>query len=115
MHESAITAPTIAIAVAIIFGLGGLIRGWQMGFQGRLDLITDWDNRPLPNPAEYSKAFSRVYIGLGGAFMVAPLLLLVGLPVLILAGVFACLVWYWFNAIDVIVERARSMKSAPKG
>lgn len=39
--------------VALLLGLGGLIRGIQMS-KGRLDLISDWDNRPLPNPAEHA-------------------------------------------------------------
>ncbi len=35
------TWTTIATTVAIILGLGGIIRGWQMGYRNRLDLISD--------------------------------------------------------------------------
>lgn len=59
---------------AVLLGLGGIIRGIQMG-KGRLDLISDWDNRALPNPTEHAPAFSRVYIRLGGIIFTSPVVL----------------------------------------
>ncbi len=98
------------IVVALLFGVGGLIRGLQMLFQGRLDLISDWDSRPLPNPAEYAKSFATVYISLGIAVLFVPLLILLGIPLLFCGIILAVLVWYWFQAIDKIAARAREAK-----
>ena len=98
----------IASVVAVVLGLGGVIRGWQMRYKERVDLISDWDNCPLPNPAGFVKAFARVYIGIGSILIAMPLLLLLGMNILIWAGLVGVIVWYWFNAIDAIAERARA-------
>ncbi len=100
----------IAAVATIIFGLMGIWRGWQMRYRNRLDLISDWDNRPLPNPSTYAVSFSRVYIGIGSALVGMPLILWLGLPILIWAGTVAIIIWYWFYAIDVITDRARAVK-----
>lgn len=92
---------------AVLLGLGGLIRGVQMG-KGRLDLISDWDSRPLPNPADHAPAFARVYIRLGGVILISPVALWFGVPVLVWGIVIGVLVWYWFEAIDKISAKARS-------
>lgn len=92
---------------AVLLGLGGIIRGIQMG-KGRLDLISDWDNRPLPNPNEHAPAFARVYVRLGVIIFISPVVLWFGVPVLVLGIVLAVLVWYWFEAIDRIALKARN-------
>lgn len=79
-----------------------------MGYQGRLDLISDWDYRPLPNPANFSKAFAHLYIGLGFVCLGMPLLLLLGLKILIWAGIFGIIVGYWTFAIDSIAMKAKA-------
>lgn len=94
--------------VALVFGLGGLLRGWQMGYQGRLDLISDWDYHPLPDPARFSKAFAHLYIGFGCVCLAMPLLLLLGLKIFIWAGMFGIIVGSWIFAIDAIALRART-------
>ena len=96
-----------ATVAAVLTGLGGIIRGWQMGFRGRLDLISDWDNRPLPNPAGFTKAFAHIYIGIGCLLVVMPLFLWLGMNFLIWCAITVIIVWYWFHAIDVVAERAR--------
>ncbi len=96
----------VGVIAALLLGFGGLVRGIQMG-KGRLDLISDWDNRPIPNQAEHATEFARVYIRLGGVTFISPIALWFGLPLLIWGIFLAVLVWYWFEAIDKIAIRAR--------
>lgn len=98
----------IGSVAALALGLGGVIRGWQMGYKDRFDLISDWDNRPLLNPARAAKAYSRAYIGIGSILIVMPTLLLLGLNILIWAGIVGIIVGFWFYAIDTIVIQARA-------
>lgn len=107
MQGQTYTWALIATTVTILMGLGGVIRGWQMGFKNRLDLISDWDGKSLPSPAIYAKDFSTVYITLGGVLILMPALLWIGLPILIWAGILGVIIWYWFYAIDAITEKAR--------
>lgn len=107
MQGQDITFHILVVVTALLFGFGGLIRGFQMLNRGRLDLISDWNNRPLPNPAEYAKPFARVYIGIGSLFLLLPLLLWLSGSLLLCGIVAGVLVWYWFEAIDKIAERAR--------
>jgi len=100
----------LTFVFAALGGVGGIIRGWQMGFKGRLDLISDWDSRPLPDPARFAKAFSRIYIGLGGILIAMSLLLLLGLDIRICIAVAVAVIVSWFYAIDVVVARARATK-----
>lgn len=95
----------------LLLGVGGLIRGFQMR-KGRLDLISDWDNRPLPNSAEYAKPFARVYISIGMVMLALPLLLWFGLPLFLWGIIVAVLVWYWFEAIERIAIRAKAAGDA---
>jgi len=100
----------IASVVALIFCLGSLIRGWQMGYGGRLDLISDMDNRPLPNPANFAQTFCRLYLGLGGLMLIMLVLLWFGLNILIWSGLFGIILMSWTQVIDAIARRARLKK-----
>jgi hypothetical protein len=76
--------------------------------KGGLDLISDCDNRPLPNPAKHAPAFARVYIRLGGIIFISPVLLWFGVPGMFWGIVICVPIWYWFEAIDKILSNARS-------
>lgn len=104
------TLTTIVSIAVVLLGVGGVIRGWQMGYGNRLDLISDWDHRPLPNPSSHSKAFSRVYLSIGSVLIGMPVLLLLGLHIFIWYAITAVIVWYWFYAIDAIVDKARTAR-----
>ena len=108
MQRQSMMLPIIASTITIVFGLGGLIRGWQMGFKDRLDLITDGNNHPLPNPAVYAKAYARIYIGIGCVLLAMPLLLLLGMNLLIWCAVSVIIVWYRFFATERVADRARA-------
>ena len=95
-------------AITAIFGIGGVFRGWQMRSGKRLDLITDWDNKPVPDQAQHCAAFARVYLGVGVAMLTIPLWLWLGLSIFLATPLAAVALWYWFEAIDRIVARARS-------
>lgn len=110
MHGSA-AFQIIGIIFAVLLGVGGLIRGYQLR-KGRLDLVSDWDNRPLPNPEEHAPVFSRVYLRLGGIVLLSPAALVLGTPLVIWAAILAVLVWYWFEAIDRIASRAHAALAA---
>lgn len=107
MQEQASIWLIIASVGTVLMGLGGVLRGWQMKYRNRLDLVSDWDNRPLPNPANFAQAFGNVYIGIGAVMIAMLLPLLLGLHLLIWTGIFYAIIWYWFRAIDVIAARAR--------
>ncbi|MBI2306894.1 MAG: hypothetical protein HYU78_06285 [Rhodocyclales bacterium] len=108
MQESEMFWSVVLSIVAVCFGVGGIFRGWQMGFRGRLDLVSDTDYRPLPDPAGSAKALARLYIGLGCVMLVLPLLLLAGVKLLVLGGAFGLVIWYWFYAVDTLAERVRT-------
>ena len=108
MQGQSMMLPIIASTITIVFGLGGLIRGWQMWFKGRHDLISDWDNRALPNPSAYAPAFARIYIGIGCVLLAMPLLLFLGMNLIIWCALSVIIIWYWFHAVEVVADRARA-------
>lgn len=91
----------------ITFGIGGFVRGWQMRTGNRLDLITDTDYRPLPNPTRYAKVLGQVYFGFGAVMFVLLVVNMMGLTLLICAALAAIFLWCWFITIDRIADRAR--------
>lgn len=107
MHGQDVTHHIMGIITSLLLGVGGLIRGIQMN-NGRLDLISDWERHPLPNPAEYARPFARVYISISILLLILALLLWFGLPLLLWGIIVVVLVWYWFEAIERIAIRAKA-------
>ena len=100
----------VASLFALILGFAGVFRAWQMRYKGRVDLISDWDNRPLPDAAAHAAHFARVYGWIGTVLLAMPAVLWIGLPILAWTAILGVIVWYWFAAIDAIADRARSLR-----
>ena len=98
--------PWIATITILLFGLAGIIRGWQMRFGSRLDLISDWECRPLPLPESLVLEFSRIYLTAGAILCGAPAFVLTGLPLVVCVLIAVLVVWYWVYRIDGIIVRA---------
>jgi hypothetical protein len=110
--QGSVEFQVMAAIAAVVLGLGGLVRGVQMR-KGRLDLISDWDNQPLPNPSEHAPAYAGVYVRLGAVILISPLALWAGVPLLVWGIAVGVLVWYWFEAIDRISAHAREKHRLP--
>lgn len=108
MHGDANFLVGALAVITAILGTGGVIRGWQMASGRRLDLITDWDNKPVPDQPRHCAAFARIYLGVGAVMLTIPLWVWLGLSVFVAAPLAAVALWYWFEAIDRIATRARS-------
>ena len=99
----------VSIAL-ILIGLGAIFRGWQMHYRGRIDLISDWDSNPLPNPTSLTMPFFRVYAVAGATLCLLPIPLALGVPILIDCLLIAVVITWWFFAIDAIAARTRKQQ-----
>jgi len=60
----------VLLKIASIFCISLFLfyRAYQIGVKGRLDLVKDWKDIPLPNPDSHRIAFIRLYIVSGIVF-----------------------------------------------
>lgn len=102
--------PFALSAISVAVGAKGLIRGWRIGYRDRLDLVTDWDRRPLPNAPKFAKAFSSVFIVFSAALLLVPILLLFGMNSITGSAAVIVILWYWLFAVDSIAGWSRETK-----
>lgn len=95
-------------------GIGMAFRAWKIGVRKDYRYVADWRGRAIQDGKRWAGPVLGIN-GLGGAGLLAvgALVLLVGLPFAIWTGVAALIIWSYFFALQVIVQRARRVESNP--
>lgn len=93
-------------------GIGMLFRAWRIGVRKDYRYVADWRGRPIQEGKRW--AFPVLGInGVGGAGLltVGALVLLVGLPFAMWSGATALIIWSYFFALQIVVQRAQIAKA----
>jgi len=85
-----------------------LSRAWRIGKRNRLDLVANWSNKPLENPARYKPHYITINLFCGIALLaLAVLVLAVGLPFKLWVSLAALIFWGYFFAYHFMYFTSR--------
>jgi hypothetical protein len=97
----------------LLLGGGMLFRFWAIGVRKDLRYVADWRGRTIPDGKRWASAVMVInLVGGAGLLVVGVLVLLVGLPFAIWTGAVAFLVWSYFFALQLVVQRAKRSHAA---
>jgi hypothetical protein len=88
--------------------IGMLFRAWKIGARKDYRYVADWRGRLI----EDGKRWAYPVMGINGAggaglLLVGVLVLLVGLPFALWSGATALIIWSYYFALQLVVQRAR--------
>jgi len=89
-------------------GIGMLFRAWKIAARKDYRYVADWRGRLI----EDGKRWANPVMGINGAggaglLLVGILVLLVGLPFATWSGATALIIWSYYFALQLVVQRAR--------
>lgn len=89
-------------------GIGMLFRAWAIGMRRDYRYVADWRGRSIQNGKRWARLVMGIN-GLGGSglLLVGVLIILVGLPFTVWTGATALIIWSYYFALQVVVQRAR--------
>lgn len=93
-------------------GIGMLFRAWAIGLRKDYRYVADWRGRMI----EDGKRWAYVVMSINGAggfglLVLGALVLLVGLPFTLWSGLAALIMWSYYFALRIVVQRASHLKS----
>ena len=90
-------------------GAGMLYRAWKVGVRKDYRYVADWRGRPIRDGKRWAVPVLGIN-GVGGAGLltVGVLVVLVGLPFATWSGATALIIWSYFFALQIIVQRAKN-------
>jgi hypothetical protein len=90
-------------------GIGMLFRAWSIAVRRDYRYVADWRGRSIQNGKRWANAVMSIN-GLGGLGLLAVgvLVLLIGVPFAIWSGLTAFIIWSYYFALQIVVQRARS-------
>ncbi|MFH1819526.1 MAG: hypothetical protein ABIK08_09660 [Pseudomonadota bacterium] len=93
-------------------GIGMLFRAWSIAVRRDYRYVADWRGRSI----QEGKRWAAVVMGVNGLcgaglLVVGLLVLLIGLPFAIWSGLTAFIIWSYYFALQVVVQRARSQRA----
>lgn len=93
-------------------GIGMLYRAWSIGVRGDYRHVADWRGRAIQDGARWAVPVMGIN-GVGGAGLLAVgvLVLLVGLPFALWTGATAFIIWSYYFALQVVVQRAKRLQA----
>jgi hypothetical protein len=92
----------------LLLGGGMLFRAWAIGVRKDYRYVADWRGRSVQDGKRWAYAVMGInLVGGLGLLMVGFLVLLVGLPFAIWTGAVAFVVWSYYFALQVVVQRAK--------
>lgn len=88
-------------------GIGMLFRAWSIAVRRDYRYVADWRGRSI----QEGKRGASVVLGINGLcgvglLVVGLLVLLIGLPFAIWSGLTAFIIWSYYFALQVVVQRA---------
>ncbi len=89
-------------------GIGMLYRAWGIGVRKDHRFVADWRGRQIQDGPRWAGAVLGIN-GVGGAglLVVGGLVVLTGLPFAVWTGATALILWSYFFALQIVVQRAR--------
>ena len=93
-------------------GIGMLYRAWRVGVHKDYRYVSDWRGRSIQDGKRWAVPVLGIN-GVGGAGLltVGILVLLIGLPFAIWSGATALIIWSYFFALQVVVQRAKNAQT----
>jgi hypothetical protein len=93
-------------------GIGMLFRAWAIAVRKDYRYVADWRGRSIEDGIRWA----NVVLGINGAggvglLAVGVLVLLMGLPFAIWSGLTAFIIWSYYFALQIVVQRARSTRA----
>jgi hypothetical protein len=88
-------------------GIGMLFRAWGIGMRKDYRYVADWRGRSIQDGARWARPVTAIN-GMGGAglLLVGVLVLLIGLPFAVWSGLTAFIIWSYYFALQIVVQRA---------
>ncbi len=93
-------------------GFGMLYRAWRIGMRKDFRYVADWRGRPIQDGERWARPVMSIN-GAGGAGLltVGILVLLIGLPFAMWSGATALILWSYFFALQIVVQRAGNVRA----
>ncbi len=90
-----------------LLGIGMLFRAWAIAVRRDFRYVADWRGRSIRDGARWASAVMGIN-GAGGVGLltVGVLVLLIGLPFTVWTGASALIIWSYYFALRVVVQRA---------
>jgi hypothetical protein len=89
-------------------GIGMLFRAWKIGARKDYRYVADWRGRLIQDGKRWAYPVTVINAAGGaGLLLVGVLVLLVGLPFVIWSGATALIMWSYYFALQLVVQRAR--------
>lgn len=88
-------------------GVGMLFRAWRIGVRKDDRYVADWRGRSIQAGAQWARPVMVINaVGGGGLLTVGMLVVLMGLPFAMWSGATALIIWSYFFALKIVVQRA---------
>ncbi|MGE5319496.1 MAG: hypothetical protein ACM3KD_04895 [Hyphomicrobiaceae bacterium] len=89
-------------------GIGMLFRAWVIAVRRDMRYVADWRGRAIQDGERWANAVVGINsVGGLGLLGVGLLVLLIGLPFAIWSGLTALIVWSYYFALQIVVQRAK--------
>ncbi len=94
-------------------GIGMLFRAWRIGVRKDDRYVADWRGRAIQAGAQWARPVMAINaVGGGGLLTVGVLVVLVGLPFAMWSGATALIIWSYFFALKIVVQRAEHAQTS---
>jgi hypothetical protein len=99
----------LMFAAIFPLGIGMLFRAWGIGMRKDYRYVADWRGRSIQDGARWANSVMAINgVGGTGLLLVGILVLWVGLPFEMWSGATALILWSYYFALQIVVQRARS-------
>jgi hypothetical protein len=94
-------------------GIGMLFRAWAIGMRKDYRYVADWRGRSIGEGKRWAPLVLGInLLGGSGLLVVGVLVMLIGLPFAIWSGAAALIIWSYYFALQLVVQRARRSQAA---
>lgn len=91
--------------------IGMLFRAWKIGARGDYRYVADWRGRLIPDQARWARVVTGINaLGGSGLLLVGVLVVAIGLRFAVWSGATALIIWSYYFALQVVVQRAGSAR-----
>lgn len=93
-------------------GVGMLYRAWTIAVRKDYRYVSDWRGRTIEDGKRWADLVTGINaVGGAGLLLVGVLVVLIGLPFAIWSGATAFIIWSYYFALQIVVQRARGVRA----
>ena len=93
-------------------GIGMLFRAWAIGVRKDYRYVADWRGRSIQDGERWAYSVMGINVAGGvGLLVLGVLVLLIGLPFGMWTGVAALIIWSYYFALQIVVQRAKNSRA----